>query len=171
LMFDSKVMTTESKIMAMESNVLMTDLKVMATESKILAMDLLQCWWRVMEPVNPWIQRPSSLRLAPIDEVYPRQCPCLGAFDSWRECGRWRIRRLQTETGHTREFTQVRRPQRVKTYIPLVWSCIACIVGAVTMMAQMKPGYSQKWKEYARETIIKLLLYYSVFIIDVYFSC
>jgi hypothetical protein len=27
------------------------------------------------------------------------------------------------------------------------------------------------WKEYAREEIIKLLLYYSVFIIDVYFSC
>jgi hypothetical protein len=31
-------MMTESKIMAMESNVLMTDSKIMATESKILML-------------------------------------------------------------------------------------------------------------------------------------
>jgi hypothetical protein len=37
-------------------------------------------------------------------------CPYLRVFDSWSVCGRWRIRRLQTETGHTREFTQVLPP-------------------------------------------------------------
>jgi hypothetical protein len=41
------------------------------------------------------------------DEVYPRQCPCLRGFDSWRDCG---IRRTQrrsiNDEGHTK-FTQV----------------------------------------------------------------
>jgi hypothetical protein len=59
------------------------------------------------EPVDP---APVVPMVAPIDEVLPRQCPYLRAFDSWRERGRWRIRRLQTETRRTREFTQVRPP-------------------------------------------------------------
>jgi hypothetical protein len=42
LMTVSKFMATNSKVLAMESNILMTNSKVMATESNILSMDLLQ---------------------------------------------------------------------------------------------------------------------------------
>jgi hypothetical protein len=56
----------------------------------------------LMEPVNPWIQRPSSPRSAPIDEVLTRQCPCLGLSIHGAYVGAWQIRRLQTEIGvHT----------------------------------------------------------------------
>jgi hypothetical protein len=77
------------------------------------------------------INSPYNAHNSSTDEVLPRQCPCLRDFDLWSVCGHWRIRRLQTETWHTREFTQVRPPWRVKTYILLVWSCIAGIVWAV----------------------------------------
>jgi hypothetical protein len=44
--------------------------------SKII--DTLETYQALMEPANPWIQRPSFPRTAPIDEVLTRQCPCLG---------------------------------------------------------------------------------------------
>jgi hypothetical protein len=67
------------------------------------------------------------------DEVYPRQCPCLRDFDSWRERGRWWIQRLQTETGCTREFTQV-RPLEGKDLHPAClilycWYSLSCYNG------------------------------------------
>jgi hypothetical protein len=43
-----------------------------------------------------------------IDEVLPRQCPCLRAFKSWRERGIRRTRRRSNKDKGTREFTQVR---------------------------------------------------------------
>jgi hypothetical protein len=54
------------------------------------------------------------------DEVLTRQCPCLGLSIHGAYVGAWRIRRLQTETWGAHEFTQVRPPRRVKTYILLV---------------------------------------------------
>jgi hypothetical protein len=71
---------------------------------------------------------------APIDEVLTRQCPCLRDFDSWSVCGR-----LADSTASDRNMTHTGvypglAPGRVKTYILLVWSCIACIVGAITMV-------------------------------------
>jgi hypothetical protein len=64
------------------------------------------------------------------DEVYPRQCSCLRSFNSWSVCGCWRIWRLQTETWHTREFTQVRPPEGkdlhptcLILYCWYIWSC------------------------------------------------
>jgi hypothetical protein len=70
----------------------------------------------------------------PSDEVLTRQCPCLRAFDSWSVCGC-----LEDSTASDKNRTQTgvypgSVPRRVKTYILLVWSYIACIVGAVTMM-------------------------------------
>jgi hypothetical protein len=88
----------------------------------------------VMEPVNPWIQRLSSPRSAPINEILTWQCPCLRAFDSWSVCGCLTDSTASDRNRGTHEFTQVWRARRVKTYILLVWSCIACIVGAVTMV-------------------------------------
>jgi hypothetical protein len=47
---------------------------------------------------------------------------------------------------HTRVYPGS-APQKVKIYILLVWSCIDGIVGAVTMVALMKPGYGKKrWR-------------------------
>jgi hypothetical protein len=54
------------------------------------------------------------------DEVLTRQCPCLGAFDSWREHGRLADSTASDRNMGTHEFTQVRPPRRVKTYILLV---------------------------------------------------
>jgi hypothetical protein len=49
----------------------------------------------------------ESPRSAPIDEVQPRECPCLRAFDSWSVCGIRRTRRRSDDIGKHR-FTQVR---------------------------------------------------------------
>jgi hypothetical protein len=68
------------------------------------------------------------------DEVLTRQCPCLRAFDSRSVCGR-----LADSTASDRNRTHTgiypgSAPRRVMTYILLVKSCVACIVGAVTMV-------------------------------------
>jgi hypothetical protein len=52
------------------------------------------------------------------DEVYPRQCPCLRAFDLGSALGTWRTRRRSDESIGTREFTQVRPPWKVKGLRP-----------------------------------------------------
>jgi hypothetical protein len=60
--------------------------------------------------------------------------PMFRAFDSWSVCGRLAD---STVSDRNRTHTGVypgSTPQRVKTYILLVWSCIACIVGAITMV-------------------------------------
>jgi hypothetical protein len=77
------------------------------------------------------------------DEVLTRQCPCLGLSihgESMGTSGFDGFRQKQEYAGIYPGLA----PRRVKTYILLVWSCIACIVGAVTMVAQMKSGYGQK---------------------------
>jgi hypothetical protein len=52
------------------------------------------------------------------DEVYPRQCPCLRAFDLGSALGTWRTRRRSDESSGTREFTQVRPPWKGKGLHP-----------------------------------------------------
>jgi hypothetical protein len=71
------------------------------------------------------------------------QCPCLRAFDSWREHGRWQTRQLQTETWVRRNLPRF-GPRRVKTYILLVWSYIASTVGAVTMVRRWELAMVEK---------------------------
>jgi hypothetical protein len=74
----------------------------------------------LMEPANPWIQRPSAPWSALIDEVLTRQCPCFGAFDLWSICGRLAD---STASDRNRGCTQIypgSAPLRVKTYILLV---------------------------------------------------
>jgi hypothetical protein len=77
------------------------------------------------------------------DEVLTRQCPCLGISihgESVGTSGFDGFRQKQEYAG----IYPGSPPRRVKTYILLVRSCIACIVGAVTMVAQMKSGYGRK---------------------------
>jgi hypothetical protein len=67
------------------------------------------------ESVDP---DPIVPRLAPIDKVYPRQCPCRRAFDLGNLLGTWRTRRRSDESKGTRGFTQVRPPWKVKGLRP-----------------------------------------------------
>jgi hypothetical protein len=60
--------------------------------------------------------------------------PMFRAFDSWSVCGRLAD---STASDRNRGCTRIYpglAPRRVQTYILLVWSCIACIVGGVTMV-------------------------------------
>jgi hypothetical protein len=59
--------------------------------------------------------------------------PMFRDFNSWRERGCWRIWWLQTEIGVCKNSPRFAH-QRVKTSILLVWSCIAGIFEAVTMV-------------------------------------
>jgi hypothetical protein len=55
-------------------------------------------------------------------------------FDSWSVCGRLTdSTAFRQKQGYTRIYPGSAL-RRVKTYILFVWSCIACIVGAVTMV-------------------------------------
>jgi hypothetical protein len=61
--------------------------------------------------------------------------PMFRAFNSWRE-RMWALGGFdgfRQKQGCTRIYPGS-APRRVKTYILLVWSCIACIIGAVTMV-------------------------------------
>jgi hypothetical protein len=55
---------------------------------------------------------------APIDEVYPWQCPCRRAFDLGSVLGTWRTRRRSDKSKGTQEFTQVQPPRKVKGLRP-----------------------------------------------------
>jgi hypothetical protein len=68
------------------------------------------------------------------DEVLPRQCPCLRAFDLWSVCGRLADSTVSDRNRGCTRFYPGSAPHRIKTYILLVWSCIAGIYGAVTMV-------------------------------------
>jgi hypothetical protein len=50
------------------------------------------------------IRRRGGVDGRPGDEVQPRQCPCLRAFDSWSACGIRRTRRLSDDTGKHRFY-------------------------------------------------------------------
>jgi hypothetical protein len=71
------------------------------------------CWWR-----RGAMGHLQALTL--VDEVQPRQCPCLRAFKTWRACGIRQTRRWSDDTENT-GFTQVRPPWWVTTYVLLVW--------------------------------------------------
>jgi hypothetical protein len=86
------------------------------------------------------------------DEVLTRQCPCFEAFDSWRACG---CLADSTASDRNRGCTRIYpglAPRRVKTYILLVWSCIAGICGAVTMVRRCNLAKAEEdmaWLAYA----------------------
>jgi hypothetical protein len=97
----------------------------------------------LMEPANPWIQRPSSPRSAPIDGVLTRQCPCLGLSIHGESVGAWRIRRLQTETGVHMNLPRFGPPQGKDLHpacliLYCLYSC-SCYNDA-----QMRSGYGKK---------------------------
>jgi hypothetical protein len=121
-----------TKTMSAESEAMMADLKILAVMAlKILMLDseVMSMVFEdlgdgsvaaLMEPANPWIQRPSSPRSAPIDEVLTRQCPCLRAFDLGSMLGRLAD---STASDRNRGCTRIypgSAPRRVKTYILLV---------------------------------------------------
>jgi hypothetical protein len=87
-----------------------------------------------MEPVNPWIQRTLPSRSAPINEVYPRQCPCLGLLihgESMCAGGFDGFRQKHEHMG----FTQVRPPKGKDLHpaclILYCWYSLSCYSGGV----------------------------------------
>jgi hypothetical protein len=62
---------------------------------------------------------PPNTAFSPSNEVLPRQCPCLKAFNLWSVCGIRRTRQRSDDTGRHR-FTQVRPRCWVTTYVLLV---------------------------------------------------
>jgi hypothetical protein len=69
--------------------------------------------------------------------------PMFRAFDSWSICGRLVDSTASDKQGYTRIYLGS-APRRVKTYILLVWSCIACIVGAVTIVRRLNLAMVEK---------------------------
>jgi hypothetical protein len=61
------------------------------------------------QDLRGWVILTSPWRTT-IDEILPRQYPCLRAFELWRERGIRRTRRRSDRNKGTREFTQVRPP-------------------------------------------------------------
>jgi hypothetical protein len=62
-----------------------------------------------------------------IDEVYPRQCPCLRAFDSWSVCG---IQRTCRRSDNTRKhrFYLGSAPLMGKDLCP---ACLTLLLGCL----------------------------------------
>jgi hypothetical protein len=69
------------------------------------------------ESVDP---DPAVPTVAPIDEVLPRQCPCLWAFETWSASGIRRTRRRSDESKGTQGLPRFAPLGRVKTYVLLV---------------------------------------------------
>jgi hypothetical protein len=58
----------------------------------------------------PDLNTTMNAEVKDFDEVLPRQCPCLWAFETWSICGIRRTRRRSDESRGTRGFTQVWPP-------------------------------------------------------------